>query len=229
MHVFNDFFNKEVSILNGDRCEFGMESTVVKVYADETGQLCLKIFRFGSLSELALREALTKSEKFKTVTIEIFKRESVVPEDKNAEAPGGLLTHYSPYQESYLIQKKKETDSRATEEISFDLSKTVLIDFDGAFNELKPKVLEYLSLSDKGDLREAMTNFYYHLRKAENCEGCQNILMTNIHELVLSKTGDETKELPEHLDAVYDKSFRSVSGKKVLLDTETLKFYAKSA
>lgn len=229
MHVFNDFFNKEVTILNGDRSEYGMESTVVKVYSDESGQLLLKIFRLGSLSEQALKEELNKSEKFKRVPIEIFKRETVVPENKNSEAPGGLLTHYSPYQVSYMAERKKPGDSGVMgEEVPIDLKKTVLIDFDKAFADIKGNFLGYFSLSDKGDLREAMTNFYYHLRQAENFEGCQNIILVNIHELFVAKAKDDTKELPEHLDTIYDKCFRSVSGKKLILDTDSMKFYYKS-
>ena len=31
VHVFNDFFNCELSIVDGERCEFGVESTVIKL------------------------------------------------------------------------------------------------------------------------------------------------------------------------------------------------------
>ena len=30
-HVFNDFYDQDITLVDGDRCEFGVESTVVKI------------------------------------------------------------------------------------------------------------------------------------------------------------------------------------------------------
>lgn len=34
VHVFNDFYDCDISIVDGDRCEFGVESTVIKLLDD---------------------------------------------------------------------------------------------------------------------------------------------------------------------------------------------------
>lgn len=45
VHVFNDFYNCELSIIDGERCEFGVESTVIKLFDNE-----IHVLREGSLS-----------------------------------------------------------------------------------------------------------------------------------------------------------------------------------
>lgn len=44
VHVFNDFYKDDVWIVDGGKCEFGIESTVLKILDNE-----IKIFREGSL------------------------------------------------------------------------------------------------------------------------------------------------------------------------------------
>jgi len=34
VHVFNDFYDCPISIVDGERCEFGVESTVIKLVED---------------------------------------------------------------------------------------------------------------------------------------------------------------------------------------------------
>lgn len=31
VHVFNDFYDQPINIVDGDRCEYGIESTVIKI------------------------------------------------------------------------------------------------------------------------------------------------------------------------------------------------------
>jgi tRNA A37 threonylcarbamoyladenosine synthetase subunit TsaC/SUA5/YrdC len=35
VHVFNDFYNCPISIVDGDRCEYGVESTVIKIISEK--------------------------------------------------------------------------------------------------------------------------------------------------------------------------------------------------
>lgn len=53
VHVFNDFYNCEVSIIDGERCEFGVESTVIKLLDEE-----IHVLREGSLSISILQSFL---------------------------------------------------------------------------------------------------------------------------------------------------------------------------
>jgi L-threonylcarbamoyladenylate synthase len=43
IHVFNDFYDQEIAIIDGERCEYGLESTVVKLTENK-----LSILRQGS-------------------------------------------------------------------------------------------------------------------------------------------------------------------------------------
>lgn len=46
-HVFNDFKNDEVTILDGGHCSFGIESTVIKISKEESGYQLLVIRKGG--------------------------------------------------------------------------------------------------------------------------------------------------------------------------------------
>lgn len=214
VHVFNDFFDKDLSIIDGERCEFGIESTVVKILRDEAGCKLL-ILRAGSLSDKALKDALNASEQFKDVRVDKFKREGHVSEESNAEAPGMLLKHYSPYIETHLVEISDSTPTSEQDIVEIDPKKTVIIDFNRALEKIAQKgFVKHFSLSESGDLREAMANLYSILRAAENVEGAQQILILNLNTYY-KLDEDKVKELPEYLETVYDKSFRSASGKKL--------------
>lgn len=59
-HVYNDFYiDSEVTILDGGQCNFGIESTVLKIVetSDKVFDLC--ILRKGGVSEKALLETIS--------------------------------------------------------------------------------------------------------------------------------------------------------------------------
>ncbi len=222
VHVFNDFFDKDISIIEGEKSEFGIESTVIKLVriADQSK---IVILRAGSLSEKALKDALSKSDKFKEVKIERIQREAHVSEEVNSEAPGMLLKHYSPDVETYLVELVKELPQEKITNLDVNAKESVLIDFGKALESVSRDFLDYFSLTDSGDMREAMSNLYSVLRLAENVSGAQRIYILNLqkyHENL-------TEELPEYLETVYDKSFRSASGKKVKLHVESKTFFVE--
>lgn len=57
VHVFNDFYDQEVSVIDGERCEYGLESTVVKL---EEGRLT--VLRQGSFTVEKLRQGIEGTE-----------------------------------------------------------------------------------------------------------------------------------------------------------------------
>ena len=223
IHVFNDFFDKDVSVIDGPRCEFGIESTVAKLIKDEKGSRIL-ILRAGSLSDKALKEALLKSNKFKDVPVEKIKTEAHVSEEVNSEAPGMLLKHYSPYIETYLVEVVNSLPQDTTEIVEINPKETVLIDFGKGLKSISQDYLQYFSLTDDGNLREAMGQLYSVLRAAENVSGAQQILILNISTYFASNES-VINELPEYLETVYDKSFRSASGKKLKFHTKSKNFF----
>lgn len=57
VHVFNDFYNCPISIVDGERCQYGVESTVIKLISDKE----IHVFREGSLSVRNLQAFLKNS------------------------------------------------------------------------------------------------------------------------------------------------------------------------
>lgn len=54
--MYNDFHaDSEVAILDGGQCNFGIESTVVKIIEHSSDQFELNILRKGGVSEKALQ------------------------------------------------------------------------------------------------------------------------------------------------------------------------------
>ena len=64
VHVFNDFYDQRVHIIDGGRCENGIESTVVKFSGNE-----LQILRLGSLSQKTIEGELRQIKDFDNVAI----------------------------------------------------------------------------------------------------------------------------------------------------------------
>lgn len=58
-HVYNDFYlDSEVTILDGGQCNFGIESTVMKIVSLDKNKYELLILRKGGVSEKALMETI---------------------------------------------------------------------------------------------------------------------------------------------------------------------------
>jgi len=216
--------DKNISIIDGENCNFGIESTVLKIMTQD-GKPRIFLLRMGSVSEKNIRTVLAKSEKYADTEVINAKKEHSIAKEVNAEAPGQLLKHYSPYVETYLVEFLNR-DQQVGKECSLDLAKSVLIDFGGLAQDLEKDFLGYFSLSDKGDMNEAMSKLYDTLRIAENLPGAQTILIVNLQSYY-EKFGSQVEELPEFLETVYDKSFRSASGKKIVFNPDTKKFNFK--
>ncbi|KAL4496957.1 hypothetical protein ABPG72_002113 [Tetrahymena utriculariae] len=239
VHVFNDFYDQNICIINDPvqelpSCEFGIESTVVKIEEiassnqQENSKFNLVILRFGSLSGEQMAQAVSKSEQFKDrITIVKKNKENKVAEHIHSEAPGQLLKHYSPYINCYLFHLRSTTDKQ---DIKYPLvndinmKESIIFDYKNQTEHLKDKCMKYISLSEKGDMREIMTKLYDSLRWAENVDAAKNILIYNIDHHYTHLEGNDTQKV-EFLETVYDKIFRSTSGKKILYDQENDKFY----
>lgn len=113
------------------------------------------------------------------------------------------MKHYSPNISSFLLSQKAEV--RLEEE---DLKQSILIDFGMRNQELRGSVLKYYDLSPKGSIKEAMTNFYYFLRKGEQVKEAKSILVTELNECVREMKVEDA----EYADSLWDKMYRSCSG-----------------
>ncbi|MFH0976455.1 MAG: L-threonylcarbamoyladenylate synthase [Spirochaetota bacterium] len=136
-HVFAQLGMDVDLILDGGKCEVGIESTIVKI---ESGRLVL--LRHGGLPVEEIEKATGST---------LIIRDNNSSDIKNTESPGQLPYHYSPVTPIVLVQDIKN--------IRFDdNSKAGLLLFNGSGIDLRFKKVEILS--ETGNLREAAANLF---------------------------------------------------------------------
>ena len=192
-HVYDDFCQdpeSEITILDGGNCSFGIESTVLKISADDSGNLELLVLRQGGISLPQLQGSVGADVVIKTKQHNEFK-----PETEKIEGPGQFLRHYAPNIDSYLYRGEE-----------CDLSNAVLIDFGGNLLRHRDSCKHYIDLSADGNVVEAIGNLYQHLRWAETHDDADIVLIADLLHFHTAR-GDE------YLDALFDKLYRATSGR----------------
>lgn len=206
-HVMDDLGTCEnLSILEATEdqcCEVGIESTVVKIVAEERK---LIIFRRGGVSEKALVQVLEKNAallggQYEVVTIQ---KEVQMQTKEAQQAPGQLITHYAPDVDTYLYQSNapEKLDTSDDENVCH----WVLIDFHGKLATLQNRVRAYVDLSPRGDIAEASQRIFDSLRWAESVQGVKRVILTGV-----------SSESHEQAAALHDRMYRAASGKKCAL------------
>ena len=196
-HVFEDFKEFPVKILNGGTSKFCMESTVMKICYQEKKLL---IFRLGAVSPDDLKKVLDTDDRFKNYKIECLAKKikisneelKKIKEEKaqdnsltvNQDAPGQFLKHYSPKLETYLYSG--DDIKEYLEEIKLN-DKIVFIDYKEIMKNKfmgKKGIKEnnFLELSKEGDATKVMQNFYNYLHLAEKMEGMQYIIIIDLEK-----------------------------------------------
>jgi hypothetical protein len=222
-HVFEDFKEFPVKILNGGVSQFCMESTVMKICYEEKKLL---VFRLGAVSPDDLRKVLNKDERFKDYKIECLSKKIKVSNEElkkikeqkskdnsltiNQDAPGQFLKHYSPKLETYLYSGDDIKDY--LEEIELN-NNMVFIDYKEI---MKNKFLgkkgikesNFLDLSKDGNAITAMQNFYNFLHEAEKLEGMKYIIIIDLEKYM----NDNSHKL-----TLLDRMWKAASFKKVKL------------
>ncbi|KEG10510.1 putative translation factor (SUA5) [Trypanosoma grayi] len=217
-HVLKDLGPKDPSLLiiDGGHCDIGIESTVVKVNSVES----VEILRRGEVSLTDVQRAI--GDKFAAhITIRDTRARHLTP-DVAMDGPGQLLTHYSPSVPSRLL-----TPSSLTADMSIDLrnvvvelstgskgvplSHTVVIDFGGHLQALRPGCLAYRDLSAKAEVREACFAVFEALRWSETIPSAEVVLFPLISEWPHAIADTEL------LAAVEDRLFRAASGRIVCI------------
>ncbi len=222
-HVFEDFKEFPVKILNGGVSDFCMESTVMKICYEEKKIL---IFRLGAVSPDEIRKLLDTDNNFKNYKIETLAKKvkittkdlKKIHEEKgndnsvtiNQDAPGQFLKHYSPKLETYLYSGDDIQDYLAQIEIN---DKMVFIDYKEI---MKNKYLgknginekNFLELSRDGDADIAMKHFYDYLHEAEKYPDMKYIIIID-----LEKYMDDNS----HKLTLLDRMWKAASFKKAKL------------
>lgn len=229
-HVLDDLAEKGVRVLNGESalvssdssCEFGIESTVLKVDGN-TNQLL--IYRQGAVTEDELEDALTKSNiHWKIITVnrtvkmhgngkdEENKSKAVTEATEvGEEAPGQAITHYSPDISCYILKSFAEkSDISSTDTLSFDSAylaqRVILLDYGQEHVAYREKVFKYRDLSEEKNASEAARNLFDVLRWAESVEGAEVVLIADVKEI----SGQLLKK--DISLGVADRLFRAASG-----------------
>ena len=196
-HVFEDFKEFPVKILNGGVSRFCMESTVMKICPEEKKLL---IFRLGAVSPDDIRKVLNTDERYKDYKIECLAKKIKVSNEElkkikeqkskdnsltiNQDAPGQFLKHYSPKLETYLYSGDDIIDYLEEIEINDNM---IFIDYKEI---MKNKFLgkkgikerNFFELSKDGNADTAMQNFYNYLHEAEKLEGMKYIIIIDLEK-----------------------------------------------
>ena len=221
VHVYDDFKEFPVYILDGGVCNYCMESSVIKII-NENGNKIIQLLRMGAISAENLKEFIN-NKGIKDIKVDIIckpiklsnpEKELITNnEEELIEVPGQFIKHYSPLIETYIFSLKdddKLSNKYYYKEINYnEILKTeaIIIDFKNTIkNKFKKNFLNYLELSEKGDVEEAMHNLYDFLRKAEIIENAKIIFICNLEEVIIES---------EHKLTLVDRIQKASSFKKI--------------
>lgn len=200
VHVFEDFKEFPVTILNGGVCNLCMESTVIKIVSEEKK---IQILRMGAISPDELKSFLETSDNC-SYSVEIFKKVNQSPNQVNPtlnkdhnssdkkdfeldqEAPGQFIKHYSPKLDTFILDEDETENILKISKLSSP-SEIVFIDYAKLlFKKFSDyKFTNFFELSEKSSPEEVMLNLYDYLRAAEKVEGAKVIVLCDLHKYML--------------------------------------------
>eukprot|EP01138_Halocafeteria_seosinensis_P008297 gb/GECG01008478.1/.p1 GENE.gb/GECG01008478.1/~~gb/GECG01008478.1/.p1 ORF type:complete len:469 (+),score=39.85 gb/GECG01008478.1/:1-1407(+) len=240
-HVYNDLSDCPIIIVKGENdtteghvtCSVGIESTVIKI---STSGNVVEILRSGGTSAVSLLRALSE-EGLTTVRVveggtsaasktqptgsgasQQSTHGNADDELQRHESPGQLLRHYAPNVTTFLLPPRQALPAQNTENCSLPepkkiLEKSALIDFAGAYCELKNHLGYYTDLSPEGDIVIARQRVYSSLREAEQIPGITTVLVSLPNVGENTNTYGSPKINIEHTDSLRDRLFRAASGR----------------
>jgi hypothetical protein len=195
-HVADDFHDRPLMILDGDRSTIGIESTVLKV--DDDGHL--RLLRHGAIGEADILDVLKKKN------IEA-RFSSKVPGQsaKKIEGPGQYLRHYAPHTPAWMLSRSDSMPAGYETREILSLDAAACLDFAQRFAARRNDFHSYQDLSEEGSVEGAAQTLFQQLRTFENQAGHQVILLPELDA-----------HQPEE-QAVYDRIFRASEGKRAFI------------
>ena len=184
-HVYQDFNGKIPLILDGGRCEGGIESTVL----DVTGEI-----------PVILRKGLITAEDIKKVAGECRYADEKV--EGAAKSPGMKYSHYRPHSKTMLFARDKAADSVSAYLNAQKSGLKPVFLLDGEMREIIEKLggFEILDLGDTD--RERAANLYEKLHEGES------------YDLIISFALDIKSELDLSVNNRFSKAFYEDDAKK---------------
>jgi tRNA threonylcarbamoyl adenosine modification protein (Sua5/YciO/YrdC/YwlC family) len=216
IHVFEDFKEYPVKIIDGGITNFCMESTVIKIINEDKK---IVIYRMGAISPSQLQAFLQSTEAFKHFNVEVVTKKNKEKEeeqikqvtneifDEEQEAPGQFIKHYSPLLDTYIIEERNECTVSLSE---IEFNSTVLLDYNGRIKEKYGEIFgSYRDLSVNGSEDEVMHNLYDYLRWAESIEKAKKIVLCDL--AIYMKES-------QHLETFNDRINKASSSKRIRID-----------
>lgn len=142
-HVVDQLGDKVAYILDGGRCEIGIESTIVYIETE-----VVTILRLGGVDVEKIQELVG--------AVVIKDASSISP-----AAPGMLPSHYAPGKKLLLGNIEEHFKSYTDKKVG-------ILSFMNSYSKLA--ATEKYILSPSGSLKEAAKNIFYYLRRLDNSD-----------------------------------------------------------
>jgi L-threonylcarbamoyladenylate synthase len=156
-HVIDDMMGRVDAIIDGGDASFGLESTIVKIEADNS----VTLLRPGKITYEMLSSVVGKVEIASAVT-------NLMKAGEVALSPGMKYKHYAPRTELLLL----DADIEKTREfiVSENLSGVAIIAYDEDIDYLKEKIPDafYYSFGKKNDEEKQAHELFSILRDTDN-------------------------------------------------------------
>lgn len=224
-HVFFDFKEYPIKILNGKKSEFSMESTVIKIEIKNDSKK-IKIFRMGAIGKEDIEKVLKENNVFdfevealvKKINLNQNEIKELTENNSNEkndititqEAPGQFLKHYSPKLNAYIYSgndiKEYVKEIKLNSSILFiDYNKILYNQF---INKNNIKEENFIDLSKDGNPEECMKNFYDYLHKAEEIKNKDIIIFCDLEKFMKEN---------QHKLTLLDRMWKAASFKKCII------------
>tara|TARA_Y100000782_G_scaffold85397_1_gene92596 strand:- start:999 stop:1964 length:966 start_codon:yes stop_codon:yes gene_type:complete len=141
LHVEQQLGEKVKLVLDGGACKVGVESTIVKCYADQ-----VEVLRLGGLPVESIEEVIGKPV------------DQIKTSSSNPQAPGMLSSHYSPLKPLYFGSIRENLER-------FHPDRVGIIWFEND-NDILDSTHQRV-LSPNGDLNEAAANLFRFMRELD--------------------------------------------------------------
>jgi len=195
-HVWEDFKERDILILDGGRCSVGVESTIVQWDGSS-----LNLLRWGGLDWVCIEDFAQKwGLKTQNLTTDISQKS----QNLTLDVPGRSLKHYAPDIPCYMVTKSLG-DKNADYTIR-NLSHVCVLDYGQKLLPLADKVKSYFDLSVHQNPKEAGYQLFFLLRSLEK--------QTHIECLIFP---DFSPHIQCQDKALFDRIYRACQGKKIFI------------
>lgn len=167
--ILEELKDKMDVVIDGGKCQIGIESTVVKVIDGIP-----TILRPGFITEEDIKKVIGKVK----LSDKLFETAS---KDEQVESPGMKYRHYAPKIKCVLV----EPGDKQIENVNLLLNKNpnvCVIGFEEDRDKIEVKKDFFISLGSREKLEEVSTNIFSALRKIDKMENCSLGIIEGINK-----------------------------------------------